>query len=92
MTSVSVPTEASYRRRRQRFGRPPAGIWCAGDPAGPRSSDPPGSPAVPFAEAFRFWVWLGFVNFGGPTGQIVLMHTELVNGADGSTRGASSTR
>jgi chromate transporter len=33
---------------------------------------------VPFAEAFRFWLWLGFVNFGGPTGQIALMHTELV--------------
>jgi chromate transporter len=45
------------------------------DPARP---DPSGSPAVPFAEAFRFWVWLGFVNFGGPTGQIALMHTELV--------------
>jgi len=43
----------------------------------PARRDPPGS-AVPFAAAFRFWVWLGFVNFGGPTGQIALMHTELV--------------
>jgi chromate transporter len=43
----------------------------------PARRDPPGS-AVPFAEAFRFWVWLGFVNFGGPTGQIALMHTEVV--------------
>ncbi len=36
-------------------------------------------PARPsFAEAFRFWLWLGFVSFGGPAGQIALMHEELV--------------
>ena len=36
-------------------------------------------PAVPtFREASRFWIWLGFVNFGGPAGQIALMHQELV--------------
>jgi chromate transporter len=44
----------------------------------PAPRDPPGSPRVPLGDAFRFWVWLGFVNFGGPTGQIALMHTELV--------------
>src|SRR3989338_2296889 len=33
---------------------------------------------VPFAEAFRFWLKLGFVSFGGPTGQIAIMHQELV--------------
>ncbi|MDB6026649.1 MAG: chromate transporter [Verrucomicrobiales bacterium] len=31
-----------------------------------------------FAEAFRFWVKLGFISFGGPTGQIAIMHAELV--------------
>jgi len=30
------------------------------------------------AEAFRFWLKLGFVSFGGPAGQIALMHEELV--------------
>jgi chromate transporter len=33
---------------------------------------------VSFAEAARFWVKLGFINFGGPTGQIAIMHEELV--------------
>lgn len=33
---------------------------------------------VGFWEAFRFWVKLGFVNFGGPAGQISIMHKELV--------------
>lgn len=33
---------------------------------------------VPLREAIGFWVRLGFINFGGPTGQIALMHSELV--------------
>jgi chromate transporter len=33
---------------------------------------------VPFRQALRFWVRLGFINFGGPTGQIAIMHDELV--------------
>jgi chromate transporter len=37
---------------------------------------PPPRPS--FAEAFRFWLKLGFISFGGPSGQIALMHAELV--------------
>ncbi len=34
--------------------------------------------AVPVSEAFRFWLQLGFISFGGPAGQIAIMHRELV--------------
>ena len=38
---------------------------------------PPPAP-VSFAQASLFWLKLGFVSFGGPAGQIAIMHTELV--------------
>ena len=31
-----------------------------------------------FPEALRFWLKLGFVSFGGPAGQIAIMHREVV--------------
>ena len=33
---------------------------------------------VSFREAFWFWLKLGFISFGGPAGQIAIMHSELV--------------
>ena len=35
-------------------------------------------PHPTFGEAFRFWLKLGFISFGGPAGQIAIMHQFLV--------------
>lgn len=35
-------------------------------------------PAVSLGEAFWFWLKLGLISFGGPAGQIAIMHQELV--------------
>jgi len=46
----------------------------------PRLATPsPGPAAVGLAEASRFWLQLGLVSFGGPAGQISLLHRELVD-------------
>ena len=44
----------------------------SGEPS-PRVAD------VAFGEAFRYWVRLGFINFGGPAGQIAIMQRDLVD-------------
>ncbi|NNG00416.1 MAG: chromate efflux transporter [Desulfobacteraceae bacterium] len=33
---------------------------------------------IPFREALKFWTKLGFISFGGPAGQIAIMHQEVV--------------
>jgi chromate transporter len=41
----------------------------------------PPTPAIPptFGAAARFWLRLGFVSFGGPAGQIAILHREIVD-------------
>ena len=42
-------------------------------------TDPDQAPApVSLMQAFWFWLKLGFISFGGPAGQIAIMHEELV--------------
>src|SRR5262245_14289600 len=35
--------------------------------------------SIRFAEALRFWLKLGFISFGGPAGQIAIMHRVVVD-------------
>ena len=50
---------------------------AAGAPPQPAALDPPEPPS--FAEALRVWARIGVLSFGGPAGQIALMHRVLVD-------------
>lgn len=49
------------------------------DTALPSAAEPVRPSPIPLSEALRFWLKLGFISFGGPAGQISLMHEELVD-------------
>jgi len=51
------------------------------------------SPApVSFTEAFWYWLKLGFISFGGPAGQISIMHHDLVEKNTGFQKSDSYMR
>jgi len=43
-----------------------------------KSKDSPDGLTISFSQALRVWAKIGFLGFGGPAGQIALMHRELV--------------
>ncbi|WP_295371208.1 chromate efflux transporter [uncultured Pseudacidovorax sp.] len=49
------------------------------DTASPKGADSALPSPLSLSEALRFWFKLGFISFGGPAGQIALMHAELVD-------------
>src|SRR5438874_7640570 len=65
MTATLVPARAAV-------STPTTVIGKAGPRVGARGR------SVPFGEAVRFWLKLGFINFGGPAGPIAIMHRSLV--------------
>jgi chromate transporter len=48
------------------------------EPEAQRSSENSAAPEVAFREALRTWVRVGLLSFGGPAGQIAVMHRILV--------------
>ncbi|HNO60251.1 MAG TPA: chromate transporter, partial [Plasticicumulans sp.] len=47
-------------------------------PAPDRSDALTAPPAPGFGEALRYWLRLGCISFGGPAGQIAILHQDLV--------------
>src|SRR5436853_4701667 len=70
--------EMRMRPGRSTVESEPAVVAINDDSNASRGDPESAGPGVSFAEAFRFWVKLGFISFGGPAGQIAIMHRELV--------------
>src|SRR3954466_14669158 len=70
-TISSIPTSIWLMRKHMR--------WAAlSDLRSLSSRAMAASPRASESDAFRFWLKLGCISFGGPAGQIAIMHEELV--------------
>ncbi len=58
--------------------QPPENVAFSGDTKQEQPTQEISLNDVPFKEALWFWLKLGFISFGGPAGQISIMHQELV--------------
>jgi len=62
---------------------PPSPTSVSPDATTRRAAAPP---AISFGEAFRVWLRIGLLSFGGPAGQIALMHRVLVDEKTGEPK------
>ena len=68
------------RRRRPGLISFPSMDPAAESPVTPRpAAGRGGRDLIPLRDALKYWANLGFINFGGPAGQIAIMHEELVD-------------
>ena len=76
----SVVDVAGQLLHRAAYGQRQCAPGDSGRRAAARRVDLSEAPRAPTrAEAFRYWLRLGFISFGGPAGQIAIMHRELVD-------------
>lgn len=57
-----------------------------------RLADRPAAHGISFVEAVKVWARIAALSFGGPAGQIAVMHRILVEENAGSARRGSCTR
>lgn len=70
------PNASSPKASSPRTSSPDADLPSADTPS---VSSPPATPHPAFGEALRTWLRIGCLGFGGPAGQIALMHRTVVD-------------